>query len=319
MRINLEFERSITDLEAKIAELRHLSGSKDIDIVSEIQRLQSKAEKLLRQTYAKLTPWQKVQVARHAERPHFSDIAKQLIEDFVPLAGDRSFADDRAIIGGFGRYRGRSVVVMGHEKGHSTETRLWHNFGMPKPEGYRKARRLMELADHFSLPLLSFVDTAGAYPGIEAEERGQAEAIARCLETSLHIKVPFIATVVGEGGSGGAIALATANRVFMLEHAVYAVISPEGCASILWRSAAKAEDAATAQRLTAQDLMELKVIDGIIPEPLGGAHRDHTLAIAEIDRCVSKALSELVPMDGNAVVAHRRDKFLNIGRTLGMN
>ena len=317
MRVYLEFERSIVDLENKISELRHLSGSQDLDIVSEIQKLQGKAEKLLKHMYAKLTPWQKVQVARHVDRPHFSDIVPKLVEDFTPLAGDRSFGEDRAIQGGFGRYRGRSIMILGQEKGRDTESKLRHNFGMPKPEGYRKARRLMELADHFQLPIISLVDTAGAYPGIDAEERGQAEAIARCLETSLRLQVPFVSVIVGEGGSGGAIALATANKVLMFEHAVYAVISPEGCASILWRSATKAEEAATAQRLTAQDLLELRVIDGIIPEPIGGAHRNHALAIATLDRSIQSAFESLgQTVAGQGYATHRREKFLHMGRSL---
>ena len=319
MRFHLEFEHSVAELENKIEELRHLTSAQDMDLVSEIQRLQVKAEKQLTQVYTKLTPWQKVQVARHPERPRFSDLIPRLVEDFTPLAGDRSFGEDRAIMGGFARYRGRPVMVMGHEKGHDTESRLRHNFGMPKPEGYRKARRLMELADHFKLPLLSLVDTIGAYPGLHAEERGQAEAIARCLETSLNLKVPFVAVVVGEGGSGGAIAIAAANHVHMLEHAVYSVITPEGCASILWRSAAKAQEAAVAQKLTAQDLQGFKIIDEIIMEPLGGAHRDHALTAAKIDQTLSKSLSELTPLDGLSLQKHRREKFLNMGRTLPMN
>ena len=319
MRFHLEFERPIAELEGKINELKHLTSGQDVDIISEIQRLQGKAEKLLSQVYGKLTPWQKVQVARHPERPRFSDLTGRLVEDFTPLAGDRSFGEDRAIMGGFARYRGRPVMIMGHEKGHDTESRLRHNFGMPKPEGYRKAKRLMELADHFNLPLISLVDTIGAYPGLDAEERGQAEAIARCLEVSLNIKVPFISVIVGEGGSGGAIAIATSNHVHMLEHAVYSVITPEGCASILWRSAAKAQDAAVAQKLTAQDLLSFKVIDSIITEPLGGAHRDHAMAAAQIDQAISKSLSELTRLDGIALQKHRRDKFLSMGRTLPMN
>ena len=316
MRVYLDFESPLVDLESKIQELRHLSGSSDINIAAEIERLQGKAEKLLHQTYAKLTPWQKVQVARHPERPHFSDIAAKIFEDFEPLAGDRLFGEDLALIGGFARYRGQSVILMGHEKGRDTEGRIKHNFGMPKPEGYRKAYRLMELANRFQLPIISLVDTAGAFPGIEAEERGQAAAIARCMEMSLSLKVPFVSMIVGEGGSGGAIAIATANTVMMMEHAVYSVISPEGCASILWRSAAKASDAAAAQKLTAQDLMELKIIDAIIPEPLGGAHRHPDLCIAEINRAISGALETLRPMSPNALLQHRREKFLSMGRTI---
>jgi acetyl-CoA carboxylase carboxyl transferase subunit alpha len=316
MITHLDFERPIADLENKISELKHLSGAEDIDIVQEIQRMQSKAEKLLLQTYARLSPWQKVQVARHPDRPHFSDIVAKLVQDFTPLAGDRAFAEDRAILGGFARFHGQSVVIMGHEKGHDTESRIRHNFGMPKPEGYRKAKRLMELADQFGLPLITLVDTAGAYPGLDAEERGQAEAIAKCLEKSMSLKIPYISVVLGEGGSGGAIAIATANHVHMLEHAVYSVITPEGCASILWRSASKAQDAAIAQKLTAQDLKGLGVIDEIIPEPLGGAHRNHAITASAIDKTLVKSFSELGRLDAKGLLNHRREKFLKIGRTL---
>src|SRR5579872_3727480 len=281
MRHFLDFEKPIAELEGKIEELRHLSNGNDINIADEVTRLETKVDRLLRQTYAKLTPWQKVQIARHPDRPHGGDYLQRLITDFTPLAGDRTFAEDRAIIGGLGRFRGRSVVVIAHEKGADTEARVRHNFGMARPEGYRKARRLMELANRFKLPVLTFVDTAGAYPGIDAEARGQAEAIARAVEACLEIEVPLIATVIGEGGSGGAIALAAGNVVLMLEHAVYSVISPEGCASILWRSAENAQDAAEALRLTAQDLLRLGIIDQVVPEPLGGAHRRPAEIIAK--------------------------------------
>src|SRR5690348_7322757 len=270
MRHFLDFEKPLAELEGKIDELRHLSNGSDINIADEVTRLEAKVDRLLRQTYAKLTPWQKVQLARHPDRPHGSDYIKQLITDFTPLAGDRVFGEDRAIIGGLGRFRGRSVVVLAHEKGADTESRLRHNFGMARPEGYRKARRLMELGDRFNLPVLTLIDTAGAYPGIDAEARGQAEAIARATETCLDIKVPLVAAIIGEGGSGGAIALAAGNTVLMLEHAIYSVISPEGCASILWRSAEHVAEAAEALRLTAEDLQRLGIVDQIVAEPLGG-------------------------------------------------
>jgi len=313
MRHFLDFEQPLADLEGKIEELRHISNGGDLNIAEEVARLETKVEKFLRQTYAKLTPWQKVQIARHPDRPHGSDYLKRLIADFTPLAGDRTFAEDRAIVGGLGRFRGRSVVVIAHEKGADTEARVRHNFGMARPEGYRKARRLMELANRFKLPVLTFVDTAGAYPGIDAEARGQAEAIARAVEACLEIEVPLIATVIGEGGSGGAIALAAGNVVLMLEHAVYSVISPEGCASILWRSAENAKDAAEALRLTAQDLLRLGVIDAVIPEPLGGAHRAHEAAIAATGDAVEKALLPLLKLDGPSLRAARRTKFLQMG------
>src|SRR5579885_2059645 len=274
MRHFLEFEKPLADLKSKIADLRHLATGEDLNIADEVGRLEAKVTRFLHQTFAKLSPWQKVQLARHPDRPHGSDYLNALLTDFTPLAGDRTFAEDRAIVGGLGRFRGRSVVAIAHEKGADTEARVRHNFGMAKPEGYRKARRLMELADRFGLPVLTFVDTAGAYPGVDAEARGQAEAIARAIEACLRLEVPLIATIIGEGGSGGAIALAAGNAVLMLEHAVYSVISPEGCASILWRDAAHARDAAEALRLTAQDLLRLGIIDRIVPEPLGGAHRE---------------------------------------------
>ncbi|MDE2230068.1 MAG: acetyl-CoA carboxylase carboxyltransferase subunit alpha [Alphaproteobacteria bacterium] len=313
MRHFLDFEQPLAELEGKIEELRHISDGGDLNIAEEVGRLEAKVEKFLRQTYAKLTPWQKVQIARHPDRPHGGDYLGRLIADFTPLAGDRTFAEDRAIIGGLGRFRGRSVVAIAHEKGADTKTRVRHNFGMARPEGYRKARRLMELADRFKLPVLTFVDTAGAYPGVDAEARGQAEAIARAIEACLDIHVPLIATVIGEGGSGGAIALAAGNVVLMLEHAIYSVISPEGCASILWRSGENARDAAEALRLTAQDLLRLNVIDAIVPEPLGGAHRAHEAAIAATGDAIEKALLSLLKLDGPSLRTARRTKFLQIG------
>jgi acetyl-CoA carboxylase carboxyl transferase subunit alpha len=315
MRHFLEFEKPLAELEGKIDELRHLADGGDLNIADEVERLENKVDKLLRQTYAKLSPWQKVQLARHPERPHGSDYIAGLITEFTPLAGDRAFAEDRAIVGGLGRFRGRAIVVLAHEKGADTEARVRHNFGMAKPEGYRKAIRLMHLAQRFGLPVVTFVDTAGAYPGIEAEERGQAEAIARSVEACLQIEVPVIATVIGEGGSGGAIALAAGNRVLMLEHSVYSVISPEGCASILWRSAGNAQDAAEALKLTAQDLLKLGVIDQIIAEPLGGAHRDKAVAIAAVGDAVEAALAPLLDLDGPALRKQRREKFLAMGST----
>jgi acetyl-CoA carboxylase carboxyl transferase subunit alpha len=313
MRHFLEFEKPLAELEGKIEELRHLADGGDLNIADEVGRLESKVDRLLRQTYAKLSPWQKVQLARHPERPHGSDYIAGLITEFTPLAGDRSFAEDRAIIGGLGRFRGRAVVVLAHEKGADTEARVKHNFGMAKPEGYRKAIRLMHLAQRFGLPVVSFVDTAGAYPGIEAEERGQAEAIARSIEACLQIEVPMVATVIGEGGSGGAIAIAAGNKVLMLEHAVYSVISPEGCASILWRSAGNAQDAAEALKLTAQDLLKLGIIDQIVSEPLGGAHRDKAAAITAVGNAVENALMPLLALDGAALRKQRREKYLAMG------
>jgi acetyl-CoA carboxylase carboxyl transferase subunit alpha len=313
MRHFLEFEKPLAELEGKIEELRHLADGGDLNIADEVERLESKVDRLLRQTYAKLSPWQKVQLARHPERPHGSDYIAGLITEFTPLAGDRAFAEDRAIIGGLGRFRGRAVVVLAHEKGADTEARVKHNFGMAKPEGYRKAIRLMQLAQRFGLPVVSFVDTAGAYPGIEAEERGQAEAIARSIETCLQIEVPMIATVIGEGGSGGAIAIAAGNKVLMLEHSVYSVISPEGCASILWRSAGNAQDAAEALKLTAQDLLKLGIIDQIVAEPLGGAHRDKAATIEAVGNAIENALMPLLALDGPALRKQRREKFLAMG------
>lgn len=314
----LDFEKPLAELEGKIEELRHLENSGDINIAEEVARLQGKVDKLLRQTYAKLSPWQKTLVARHPERPHFFDYAKALIEDFTPLAGDRSFADDRAIIGGLGRFRGRSVMLVGHEKGSDTAARVQHNFGMARPEGYRKAQRLMDMADRFHLPVIALVDTPGAYPGVDAEARGQAEAIARSIETCLRIRVPFVAAIIGEGGSGGAIALAAGNRVLMLEHAVYSVISPEGCASILWRSAEQAKEAAEALKLTAEDLLKLGIIDEIVPEPLGGAHRGAAETIAALGDALERSLGQLGRENGDSLRRLRREKFLEMGkRNLG--
>jgi acetyl-CoA carboxylase carboxyl transferase subunit alpha len=313
MRHLLEFERPIAELEGKIDELRHLSTDSGLNIAEEVARLEAQVSRHLSQSYAKLTPWQKVLVARHPERPHCVDYIGALIDEFIPLAGDRSFAEDNAVIGGIGRFRGRSVVVLGTEKGADTEARLKHNFGMARPEGYRKARRLMRLAERFRLPVLTLVDTAGAYPGVDAEARGQSEAIAAAIEACLDIRVPLVATIIGEGGSGGAIALAAGNTVLMLEHAVYSVISPEGCASILWRDAEHAQEAAEALRLTAQDLLRLGVIDRIVPEPLGGAHRLPKQAIAALGDALEEALLPLLGRDGDTLRAERRRKFLEIG------
>jgi acetyl-CoA carboxylase carboxyl transferase subunit alpha len=312
----LDFEKPVLELESKIAELRHVSSGNALNIAEDIARMQDKAERLLTQTYSKLTPDQKVQVARHQERPHFLDYIARLVEDFTPLSGDRNFADDQALIGGIGRFRGQSCVIMGHEKGADTQGRIKHNFGMARPEGYRKAQRLMDMASQFRLPVITLVDTAGAYPGKGAEERGQSEAIAKSIERFLRADVPVISVVIGEGGSGGAIAIAVADRIYMLEHAIYSVISPEGCASILWRSSANAKEAATALKLTAQDLYQLKLIDGIIPEPLGGAHRKKDEAIEEVGRTIEIALSELLPWDSAALIQKRRNKFLAFGRNL---
>jgi acetyl-CoA carboxylase carboxyl transferase subunit alpha len=318
MRSYLDFEKPVAELEAKVEELRAMGESDNaVAVGEEIGRLEAKAASALKEIYAELTPWQKTQVARHPQRPHCLDYIASLITDFVPLAGDRKFGEDPAIVGGFGRFRGESICVLGHEKGSDTESRLKHNFGMARPEGYRKAVRLMEMADHFDIPVLSLVDTAGAYPGIGAEERGQAEAIARSTEVCLNLGVPNIAVVVGEGGSGGAIAIATANRVLMLEHAIYSVISPEGAASILWRDTAKAQEAATNMKITAQDMVRFGVIDGIIPEPTGGAHREPAAAIAATGDVLAKALAELGEFDRKAVRSQRREKFLAMGRAIG--
>ena len=310
----LDFEKPIAELEGKIEELRHLSDSDEINIAEEINRLQIKVDRVLRSTYGKLTPWQKTQVARHPDRPHMSDYVERLITDFTPLAGDRCFAEDKAIIGGLGRFRGQSVMIIGHEKGRDTESRVRHNFGMARPEGYRKARRLMKMADHFRLPVITLVDTAGAYPGVDAEARGQAEAIARSIETCLDIRVPLVTVIIGEGGSGGAIALAAGNAILMMEHSVYSVISPEGCASILWRSGDAAKEAAEALRLTAQDLLKLGVIDEIVPEPLGGAHRLPDVAIQTLGDQMERTLKPMLTMEGGVLRARRREKFLDMGR-----
>jgi len=314
----LDFEKPIAELEGKIEELRHLSDDGEISIVDEVERLQTRVDRQLDQTYSKLSPWQKVQVARHPGRPHCLDYVRGLITEFTPLAGDRGYAEDNAIIGGLGRFECQSVVVIGQEKGHDTESRVKHNFGMARPEGYRKAQRLMHLADRFGLPVITFVDTAGAYPGIGAEERGQAQAIARSIEVCLELTVPIVSLVIGEGGSGGAIAIAAANRVLMLEHSVYSVISPEGCASILWRDGGHATDAANALKLTAQDLLALGVIDEVIPEPLGAAHRDGEAAIAAAGQAIRNSLAGLKGLDGAALRQQRRDKFLKMGDTTGL-
>ncbi|MHA3841079.1 acetyl-CoA carboxylase carboxyltransferase subunit alpha [Sphingomonas aestuarii] len=310
----LDFEKPIAELQGRIDELRDTAEGGALDIDAEVERIQAKSDKLLRDTYARLTPWQKTQVARHPERPHFKHYVGRLIDDFMPLGGDRAFADDQAIIGGMGTFRGHSVMVIGHEKGDDTASRLKHNFGMGKPEGYRKAIRLVELADRFGLPVITLVDTSGAFPGVQAEERGQAEAIARSTEACLNLGVPLVASILGEGGSGGAVALAAGNRVLMMEHAVYSVISPEGCASILWRTADKAADAAEAMKVTAQDLLTLGVIDTIVPEPLGGAHRDPATAIDTLGDAIEAALGELTGRDAADLRRDRRQKFLAMGR-----
>lgn len=309
----LEFEKPIAELQARIAGLRETADNGGADIQPEIDKLEAKADRLLKDTYARLTPWQKTQVARHPDRPHFKHYVARLVDDFMPLAGDRAFADDQAILGGFGRIQGRRVVIIGHEKGDDTASRLKHNFGMGKPEGYRKAIRLMELADRFGLPVVTLVDTSGAFPGIQAEERGQAEAIARSTEASLKLGVPMVSAIVGEGGSGGAIALASGNRVLMFEHAVYSVISPEGCASILWRTAEKASDAAEAMKITAADLKQLGIIDVIVPEPAGGAHRSPDVAIDTLGNAINGALAELEGQSAAVLRKERREKYLAIG------
>jgi acetyl-CoA carboxylase carboxyl transferase subunit alpha len=317
MRSYLDFEKPVADLEGKVQELRAVAGTGDtVDVAAEIARLEAKAATTLAELYAKLTPWQKTLVARHPDRPHAVDYIRALVSEFTPLAGDRAFGEDAAIIAGLGRLRGRAVAVIAQEKGNDTETRLKHNFGMARPEGYRKAVRVMELADRFNLPVVALVDTAGAYPGIDAEERGQAEAIARSTEASLSLGVPNVALIIGEGGSGGAIALATANRVMMLEHAVYSVISPEGAASILWRDAAKAPEAATSMKITAEDLVRLGVVDEIVAEPVGGAHRGPEAVIAAAGDAIEAALGRLDGLDRDAVRRARREKVLAIGRTL---
>ncbi len=309
----LDFEKPIAELEARIAELRDTASADEANIAAEIAKLEGRAERLIKDTYARLTPWQKSQVARHPERPHFKDYVARLVEDFVPLAGDRAFGEDEAIIGGLGRLNGRKVMLIGHEKGDDTASRLKHNFGMARPEGYRKAIRLMQIADRFGLPVVTLVDTAGAFPGVQAEERGQAEAIARSTDQCLALGVPMVAAIVGEGGSGGAIAIAAANRVLMLEHSVYSVISPEGCASILWRSGDKAADAAEAMRITAVDLAQLGVIERVVPEPLGGAHRRPAEAIDMLGLALEEELAALAPLPRDALRQQRRNKFLAIG------
>jgi acetyl-CoA carboxylase carboxyl transferase subunit alpha len=317
MRSYLDFEKPVAELEAKVEELRAMAATGDaVAVEEEITRLEAKASAALADLYAGLTPWQKTQVARHPQRPHCLDYIAQLVPGFIPFSGDRKFGEDEAIVGGFGRFRGESICVIGHEKGSSTESRLKHNFGMARPEGYRKAVRLMEMADRFDIPVLALVDTAGAYPGIDAEERGQAEAIARSTDACLGLGVPNVAVILGEGGSGGAIALATANRVLMLEHAMYSVISPEGAASILWRDTAKAQEAATNMKITAEDLTRFGVIDAIVTEPVGGAHRDPAAAIAATGDAIATALGELAGLDRETVRRQRREKFLAIGRSM---
>ncbi|HEX4365804.1 MAG TPA: acetyl-CoA carboxylase carboxyltransferase subunit alpha [Rhodopila sp.] len=313
MRHFLDFEKPIAELEGKIEELRRMSEPDGINIADEVARLTTVADRQLRTTYARLTPWQKTQVARHPDRPKAKDYIDSLITDFTPLAGDRAFADDAAVLGGIGRFHDRPVMVLGTEKGTDTESRVKHNFGMARPEGYRKARRLVELAGRFGLPLLSFVDTSGAFPGIEAEARGQAEAIARSIEACLEAPVPIVATIIGEGGSGGAIALASGDRILMLEHAVYSVISPEGCASILWRDQAQAPVAAEALRLTAEDLLRLRLIDQVVPEPLGGAQRDKPATLKAVEQALQDALASLQGLDGATLRGRRREKFLAMG------
>ncbi|MBP6441157.1 MAG: acetyl-CoA carboxylase carboxyltransferase subunit alpha [Sphingorhabdus sp.] len=313
MMVYLDFEKPVAALEARILELQDAARESDVDAGAEIAKLRAKADKQLKDTYANLTAWQKTQVARHPERPHFKHYIEAMVEDFMPLAGDRAFGDDQAIIGGLGRLNGRRVMVIGHEKGDDTQSRLRHNFGMGKPEGYRKAIRLMELADRFGIPVVSLVDTSGAFPGIQAEERGQAEAIARSTEKCLELGVPMIACIVGEGGSGGAVALAAADRILMFQYAVYSVISPEGCASILWRTGDKAADAAQAMKMTADDLKTLRIIDRIVPEPVGGAHRDHAMAAAALATAIDEELDALSGFSSKELLQQRRAKFLSMG------
>jgi acetyl-CoA carboxylase carboxyl transferase subunit alpha len=315
MRTYLDFEKPVAELEAKIEELKAVESKEgSVAIGDELRRLEERARKALAELYSTLTPWQKTQVARHQDRPHFQDYVAGLVEDFTPLAGDRKFAEDEAIVGGFGRFRGEPICIMGHEKGRDTDSRIRHNFGMARPEGYRKAVRLMELADRFGLPVISLVDTAGAFPGIDAEERGQAEAIARSTEACLSLGVPNVAIIVGEGGSGGAVAIATASRVLMLEHAIYTVASPEASASILWRDSGKRQDAATMMKITAQDLLKFGIIDGIVQEPVGGAHRDPEKTIASIGDAISRSLESLGNLGPDALRSARADKFLAMGR-----
>lgn len=313
----LDFEKPVADLAGKVQELRALGEQGGaVRINDEIAKLETKANQALADIYSKLTPWQKTLIARHPDRPHFSHYAAGLIDDFTPLAGDRKFGDDEAILTGIGRFRGQPVAVMGHERGHDTETRIRHNFGSARPEGYRKAVRIMEMADRFSLPVISLVDTAGAYPGVGAEERGQAEAIARSTDTCLSLRVPNIAVIVGEGGSGGAIAIATCNRVMMLENSIYSVISPEGAASILWRDSTRAKDAASTMKITAQDLLRLGVIDKIIAEPIGGAHREAAQTIHQVGNAIEEALKEISGLSPDELRQHRRNRFLDIGKNL---
>jgi len=313
----LEFEKPVADLEGQIRELRSLGVQDEkVDLAEDIERLQAKSTEILKGLYTKLTPWEKTLVARHPDRPHFVDYQKAMVEDFTPLAGDRYFGEDHAIFAGLGRFEGRSVAVIGQEKGMDTETRLKHNFGMARPEGYRKAIRIMELADRYNLPVISLVDTAGAYPGLGAEARGQAEAIARSTEKCLTLEVPMVSVIIGEGGSGGAIAIASANRVYMLEHSIYSVISPEAGASILWRDPARAKDIATSMKITAQDLLEMGIIDGIIPEPLGGAHRGYEAVFAATKIQISDALKEFENKSGGDIKRERQEKFLSMGRNL---
>ena len=316
MTTYLDFEKPIADLEGKVEELRRVAtqGEHPVSIDEEVSRLEEKARQLLAETYAKLTPWQKTMVARHPERPHFLDYVHALIQDFTPLAGDRSYADDKAILGGMGNFRGRTVMVIGHEKGNDTKSRLRHNFGMAMPDGYRKAVRLMTMAERFNMPVITLVDSAGAYPGVSAEERGQGEAIARGTERCLTLGVPLVSVIIGEGMSGGAIAIAAGDRVIMLEHAVYSVITPEGCSSILWRSAAKAQDAAAALKITAQDLHQLRIIDSIVSEPTGGAHRGRDRAIEDTGDAIDLALTELESLSPEALRKQRWDKYLAMGR-----
>ena len=315
MHTYLDFEKPVAELEGKVEELKQLSADgSGVSVENEIARLEDKAAELVRDIYSKLTPWQKAQVARHPNRPHFLDYARGLIEDFTPLAGDRAFGEDAAIMGGLGRFKGETVMVIGHEKGSDTTTRVKHNFGMAKPEGYRKAVRLMDMAENFSIPVITLVDTAGAYPGVASEERGVAEAIARSTDRSLSLGVPMVSVIIGEGGSGGAIGIAAADKVLMLEHSIYTVISPEGCASILWRDSSKAQEAAAALKITAQDLLSLGVIDEIVPEPVGGAHRDPRTAVKQAGECLAKQLSDLRGLAPKALRAQRQEKYLAIGR-----
>lgn len=317
MKVYLDFEKPVADLEGKLAELRAIEeGEGGVGIADEIARLQTKADQALREIYGKLTPWQKTQVARHPGRPHTLDYIGRLIEDFTPLAGDRQYGQDEALIGGLGRFRGQSVMVMGHEKGSDTESRLKHNFGMARPEGYRKAVRLMEMADRFDVPVIAFIDTAGAYPGVGAEERGQAEAIARGIDACLTLGTPNVSVVIGEGGSGGAVAIAVTNQVLMLEHSIYTVASPEASASILWRDSSRAADAATAMKVTATDLKRFNIIDTIISEPVGGAHRQPEEAIESAGRAIESALKDFAGLDSDEIRRRRREKFIAMGRTL---